>query len=65
MADPSTTRDRIAQIDAILADGVRVSRQADRSTEWDLDALRKEREELQRQLAGASGSRFRRVVFSG
>lgn len=57
---------RLDTIDAILARGVSSSTtESGRRIDYDLAALRKERDEL-RQLAAASriGSRFRRVILS-
>jgi hypothetical protein len=62
---PQTIPERIAEIDAILAQGVSVLRHADRTIEYDLAALRLERAHLlQQQVNAASPSGgFRRVVF--
>lgn len=57
---------RLAALDARLASGVSSATFRDRSTSYDLDAMRRERDELrQLQSAGTSGSRFRRVTFCG
>jgi hypothetical protein len=64
MADPAVIQQRIDEIDAILAGGVKSTRYADRAMERDLDALRQERTHLTQSLAALSGrSSFRRVVF--
>jgi hypothetical protein len=57
---------RLAALDARLAAGVSSATFRDRSTSYDLDAIRRERDELrQLQAAGTAGSRFRRVTFCG
>jgi len=66
MALTATQQARLDSIDAILSRGVSSSTtETGRRIDYDLDALRLEREEL-RSLAVVSrvGSRFRRVVFA-
>ena len=66
MALTATQQARLDQIDEVLARGVSSATTASgRRIDYDLEALRLEREEL-RSLAVVSrvGSRFRRVVFA-
>lgn len=63
MADLTTIQTRIDEIDAILARGIRSASAADRRTEYDLDALAKERTRLAGIVANQRSSTFRRVVF--
>jgi hypothetical protein len=57
--------DRIAAIDAVLAAGTSSVTIGDRRVDYDLGALRAERDRLQGIVAATSNSRFRRVVFRG
>jgi len=57
-----TTAERIAEIDAILQAGTTMVRHGDRTVQYDLEALRRERERLLASLNGG-GSNFRSVVF--
>jgi len=53
---------RLAELDAILAAGVEVVRQDGRAVEYNLDAARKERDQLRRlAVVARTGSQFRRV----
>ena len=66
MALTATQQARLDQIDAVLARGISsATTDSGRRVDYDLAALRLEREEL-RSLAAVSrvGSRFRRVVFA-
>lgn len=66
MALTADQQARLDAIDALLARGVSsATADSGRRVDYDLDALRKERDEL-RSLAVAAkvGSRFRRVTFS-
>ena len=54
--------ERIAQIDDILA-GPRTVTINDRTVVYDFDALKAERNKLQRTIAQGTTSSFRRVVF--
>lgn len=66
MALTATQQSRLDAIDAILARGVSsATTESGRRIDYDLEALRKERDEL-RSLAVAArvGSRFRRVVLT-
>ena len=63
MATLETIRNRIDQIDTLLAKGVRsVSTGSDR-VDYDVQALRDERDRLQRIVSNSKASQFRRVVF--
>ena len=57
----ATLQERIDAINAILDTGQTTTRIGDRWVEHDLDALRKQRDDLLRELNG--GSQYRRVVF--
>lgn len=63
MATTAEIQTRIDSIDAILAEGVSSTWMGDRRVEYDLDALRKERDRLSRIIANSSGSQYKRVVF--
>ena len=56
---------RIAAIDAILAGGASSVTIGDRRVDYDLDALRAERDYLQKLTAGQTNSQIRKVVFKG
>jgi hypothetical protein len=56
---------RIAAIDAILAGGTSSVTIGDRRVDYDLDALRAERDYLQKLTAGQTNSQIRKVVFKG
>ena len=57
--------ERIAQIDTILAAGTSSVTIGDRRVDYDLDALRTERDYLSRLVASQTNGQFRRVVFKG
>ncbi len=57
----ATLQERIDNINAILDTGQSVTRIGDRWVEVDLAALRRQRDDLLRELNG--GSQYRRVVF--
>ncbi len=57
----ATLQERIDNINAILDTGQSVTRIGDRSVQIDLEALRRQRDDLLRELNG--GSQYRRVVF--
>ena len=63
MATLAEIQTRIDAIDATLAEGVTSSWMGDRRIEYDLDALRKERDRLSRIVANSGGSQYKRVVF--
>lgn len=63
MATIETIQTRIDAIDAILSGGVKSSSVDDMRIDYDLDALRAERDRLSRIVAQQSASQFRRVVF--
>ena len=56
---------RIAAIDAILAGGTSSVTIGDRRVDYDLEALRAERDYLQKLTAGQTNSQIRKVVFKG
>ena len=56
-----TDAERIAQIDGILAAGIRRTTIGDRTIEYDLDALRKERADLIAKTRGVSA--FHKVTM--
>jgi hypothetical protein len=56
---------RIAAIDAILAGGTSSVTIGDRRVDYDLDALRAERDYLLKLTAGQTNSQIRKVVFKG
>ena len=58
----ATTQERIDSLTAILDAGATQVRHGDRWIQYDLEAVRKERDSLQAQLS--SGSGFRRVVMT-
>lgn len=65
MALTTEQQARLDSIDARLAAGITSAALGDRRTDYDLDALRQERDRLLAlQATGAAGSRLRRVVFS-
>jgi hypothetical protein len=59
---PQTVAERIAEIDAILQAGTTLVRHGDRTVQYDLAELRKERATL--LASQATGSNFRRVTFT-
>lgn len=63
MADLDTIRTRVAEIDELLAGGVKSTTIGDRRVDYDMQALRDERDRLNRILSGSSRSQYRRVVF--
>lgn len=63
MTDLDTIRTRVAEIDELLAAGVKSTTIGDRRVDYDLQALRDERDRLNRILSGSSRSQYRRVVF--
>lgn len=65
MALTATQQARLEAIDALLAQGVSsATTDTGRRVDYDLEALRKERDELRAlAIVGTVGSRFRRVVF--
>lgn len=63
MATLETIRTRIDQIDALLSKGVKSVSSADERVDYDLQALRDERDRLQRVISNSTASQFRRVVF--
>ena len=58
-----TTQERIDSLTAILDAGATQVRHGDRWIQYDLDAVRKERDRLLVQVSG-SGSSFRKVTLS-
>jgi len=56
-----TVQERIDQIDAILQSGTATVRHGDRTIQYDLEALRRERDRLAASISKSGG--FRRVVF--
>lgn len=63
MATLETIRTRIDQIDALLAKGVKSVSSEDERIDYDMQALRDERDRLMRIVSNSSSSQFRRVVF--
>ena len=59
-----TTQERIDSLTAILDAGATQVRHGDRWIQYDLEAVRKERDMLQAQLNAGSNSPFRRVVMT-
>ncbi len=60
-----TDAERLANIQNILDRGIRRATTGDKTVEYDLDALRKEREDLLRKIAASSGvSAYKRVVMN-
>ena len=59
----ATTQERIDSLTAILDAGATQVRHGDRWIQYDLDAVRKERDRLLVQVSG-SGSSFRKVTLS-
>ena len=57
-----TDEERLAAIQTILDGGIRRAAIGDRTIEYDLDALRAERENLVRKLSGVSP--YKRVVMN-
>lgn len=64
MATLAEIQTRIDQIDALLAGGVRSTAVGGRRVEYDLEALRAERERLARIVSNNNASQYRRVVFN-
>jgi len=59
-----TDEERLAQIQGILDRGISRATTGDKTVEYDLKALRQEREDILRKMAADSGgSSFRPVVF--
>jgi hypothetical protein len=64
MATASEIQTRIDEIDAKLASGVSSSTVGDLRTDYDLTALRNERNRLEARLSAIAGAtKFRRVVM--
>jgi hypothetical protein len=63
MADLAIVRTRIAEIEALLAAGETQIAHKGNSVALDLAALEAERDRLQRVIAAATHSPYRRVVF--
>lgn len=63
MTDIATIQTRITEIDTLLTRGVSSATVNGRRVEYDLAALRTERERLVGIVSGASRSQYRRVVF--
>ena len=63
MADLALARIRIAEIEALLAAGETQIVHKGNSVALDLTALEAERDRLQRVVAAATASPYRRVVF--
>jgi hypothetical protein len=63
MTDVATAQTRLAEIEAMLADGTTRQGIDGRFVERDLAALERERDRLQRIVAASTHSSFRRVVF--
>lgn len=61
-ADTMTRAERISEIEAILQAGTTTVRHGDRVVQYDLEALRKERDRLL-AIESGGGSSFRRVTF--
>lgn len=61
--DPSTIRERIARIDAILASGTTSSSLDGVTITWNHEQLRRERAALEKQLPG-SAKKQRRSIFN-
>ena len=57
-----TDAERIAQIDGILAAGIRRTTIGDRTIEYDLDALRKERADLLGKTRAVSS--YKKVIMT-
>jgi hypothetical protein len=63
-----TTADALARIEAIetiLARGASSTTVGDRRIDYDLEALRLERDRLHRLVSATAAPAFRRVVFNG
>jgi hypothetical protein len=64
MADAATLQNRLDEIDAILSRGVSSATIDGLRTDYNLDALAKERARIEQRLAAVrGGSNFRRVVM--
>lgn len=63
MATLDTIQTRIDEIDALLAKGVKSVASGDERVDYDMQALRDERDRLSRIVSGSSRSQYRRVVF--
>jgi hypothetical protein len=63
MATLDTIQTRIDQIDALLSGGVKSASSGDERVDYDLQALKDERDRLTRIVSGSSRSQYRRVVF--
>jgi hypothetical protein len=57
MADLATLQTRLDEIDEILAGGVKSTTIGDRRVDYDLVALEKERNRIERQIAGMQGTK--------